>query len=65
MNAQISEEVHALCRRYQALALNEDPTTLTIALNEEAPQGCWRRCVSPPASASIWNIGRRPGWSRH
>ncbi|WP_440500638.1 ATPase, T2SS/T4P/T4SS family, partial [Serratia nevei] len=39
MNAQISEEVHALCRRYQALALNEDPTTLTIALNEEAPQG--------------------------
>lgn len=27
MNAQISEEVHALCRRYQALALNEDPTT--------------------------------------
>ncbi len=60
MNAQISEEVHALCRRYQALALNEDPTTLTIALNEEAPQGCWRRCVLPPASASIWNIGRRP-----
>ncbi|MGP1209086.1 MULTISPECIES: type II secretion system protein GspE [unclassified Serratia (in: enterobacteria)] len=39
MNAQISEEVHALCRRYQALALSEDPTTLTVALSEEAPQG--------------------------
>lgn len=39
MNAQISEEVHTLCRRYQALALSEDPTTLTVALSEEAPQG--------------------------
>ncbi|CAI0969367.1 type II secretion system protein GspE [Serratia entomophila] len=34
----ISEEVHNLCRRYQTLALNEDHTTLTVALSEEAPQ---------------------------
>ncbi|MFZ1874896.1 MAG: type II secretion system protein GspE [Chania sp.] len=31
----ISDEIHALCRRYQALALSEDPQQLTIALHGE------------------------------
>ena len=64
MNAQISEEVHALCRRYQALALNEDPTTLTIALNEEAPQAAggaaFRHRQAHPSGTLA---GGR--WSRH
>lgn len=38
MNEAISEEVHTLCQRYQALALSENHTTLTVALSEEAPR---------------------------
>lgn len=33
----ISDEIHTLCRRYQALALNETPQQLTIALHGEIP----------------------------
>lgn len=40
MNEAISEEVQTLCQRYQALALSENHTTLTVALSEEAPEGC-------------------------
>ncbi|WP_226020335.1 ATPase, T2SS/T4P/T4SS family [Serratia symbiotica] len=39
MDEAISEEVQTLCQRYQALALSENHTTLTVALSEEAPQG--------------------------
>lgn len=39
MSETISEEVHALCQRYQTLALSADASTLTIALSEDAPQG--------------------------
>lgn len=33
----ISDEIHALCRRYQALALSENAQQLTIALHGEIP----------------------------
>ncbi|HEI8866872.1 TPA: type II secretion system protein GspE [Serratia odorifera] len=33
----ISDEIHALCQRYQALALSQDETRLTIALNGDLP----------------------------
>ncbi|MBE0151235.1 type II secretion system protein GspE [Serratia sp. PL7] len=33
----ISDEIHALCQRYQALALSEDEQRLTIALHGEIP----------------------------
>ena len=38
MSTTISDEIHALCRRYQALALSEDQHSLSVALTEEAPQ---------------------------
>jgi len=38
MSTTISDEIHALCRRYQALALSEDQHSLNVALTEEAPQ---------------------------
>ncbi len=38
MSTTISDEIHALCRRYQALALREDQHSLNVALTEEAPQ---------------------------
>ncbi|OKP30606.1 type II secretion system protein GspE [Serratia fonticola] len=34
---EISDEIHALCQRYQALALSEDEQRLTIALHGEIP----------------------------
>lgn len=34
---EISQETHALCQRYQALALSEDSQRLTIALHGEIP----------------------------
>jgi protein transport protein HofB len=34
---EISDEIHALCQRYQALALSEDGQRLTIALHGEIP----------------------------
>lgn len=34
----IAEEIHLLCRRYQALALHSDGEILTIALSSEAPK---------------------------
>lgn len=34
---EISDEIHALCQRYQALALSEDAQRLTIALHGEIP----------------------------
>lgn len=34
---EISNEIHALCQRYQALALSEDTQRLTIALHGEIP----------------------------
>lgn len=34
---EISDEIHALCQRYQALALREDGQRLTIALHGEIP----------------------------
>lgn len=34
---EISDEIHALCQRYQALALSEDQQRLTIALHGEIP----------------------------
>ncbi|MFK3842327.1 type II secretion system protein GspE [Serratia sp. NPDC087055] len=37
MSVTISDEIHALCRRYQALALSEDEYCLNVALAEEAP----------------------------
>jgi len=39
MNIGISDEIHALCQRYQSLALSEDDDSLTVALNAEVPQG--------------------------
>lgn len=36
MTMEISDEIHALCQRYQALALSQDDERLTIALNGEA-----------------------------
>lgn len=38
MSTTISDEIHALCRRYQALALSEDQHSLSVALTEKAPQ---------------------------
>ncbi|CAI1069328.1 Type II traffic warden ATPase [Serratia quinivorans] len=38
MSTAISDEIHALCRRYQALALSEDRYCLNVALTAEAPQ---------------------------
>lgn len=38
MSVTISDEIHALCRRYQALVLSEDECCLNVALAEEAPQ---------------------------
>ncbi|WP_122289656.1 type II secretion system protein GspE [Serratia plymuthica] len=38
MSIGISDEIHALCQRYQALALSEDDDSLTVALNAEVPQ---------------------------
>jgi protein transport protein HofB len=37
MNLEISDEIHALCQRYQALALSEDKRQLTVALHGEIP----------------------------
>ncbi|AGB81078.1 type II secretory pathway, ATPase PulE/Tfp pilus assembly pathway, ATPase PilB [Serratia sp. FGI94] len=37
MSQTINAEIHALCRRYQALALSEDQQSLTIALHGEPP----------------------------
>ncbi len=34
---EISDEIHALCQRYQALAISEDEQRLTIALHGEIP----------------------------
>ncbi|RDL26144.1 type II secretion system protein GspE [Serratia fonticola] len=34
---EISDEIHTLCQRYQALALSEDEQRLTIALHGEIP----------------------------
>jgi protein transport protein HofB len=38
MSTAISEEIHTLCQRYQALALSEDDQCLNVALTTEAPQ---------------------------
>ncbi|WP_258090143.1 ATPase, T2SS/T4P/T4SS family [Serratia liquefaciens] len=38
MSTAISDEIHTLCQRYQALALSEDDQCLNVALTTEAPQ---------------------------
>ena len=39
MSIAIGDEIHALCQRYQVLALSEDDDSLTVALNADVPQG--------------------------
>jgi len=61
MSVTISDEIHALCRRYQALALSEDECCLNVALAEKRLRHCYQLCVSLPVNAFIWNSGQQPG----